>query len=114
MALRKRSRKSERKSNKTAKKRHVHRGGAMCPNCNGAGATFRQIPSSGCDGQGHFLEILTDFRGSLEKYGTIAKCVEGMERRLLNFPVTHAVEQGKSLIRRPRESVVTETFHLRN
>ena len=55
MALRKRSRKSERKSNKTAKKRHVHRGGATCPNCNGAGATFRQIPCSSCDGKGHFL-----------------------------------------------------------
>ena len=67
MALRKRSRKSERKSNKTAKKRHVHRGGATCPNCNGAGATFRQIPCSSCDGQGHFLEILTDFRGKPRK-----------------------------------------------
>lgn len=67
MVLRKKSRKSQRKSNKTARKRHVHRGGATCPNCNGEGATFRKIDCTSCEGKGQFLEITTDNWGKPKK-----------------------------------------------
>jgi DnaJ-class molecular chaperone len=63
MVLRKKSRKSQRKSNKTARKRHVHRGGATCPGCNGVGALIQTVDCSGCGGRGRFLEASTDSSG---------------------------------------------------
>ena len=55
-ASRKNTRKSQRKFNKTAKKRHVHSGGAVCPSCNGAGG-FTQTSTCGkCNGQGGWWE----------------------------------------------------------
>ena len=61
MAPRKSTKKSQRKSNKTAKKRRVQRGGATCPNCNGRGGIRRTAVCPNCNGKGGFYE--PEFRG---------------------------------------------------
>jgi hypothetical protein len=48
------------------------------------------------------LKCQLTFREDLKKYGKIAKCVKEVERGLLMFPVTHAADQGRFLMRRPR------------
>jgi DnaJ-class molecular chaperone len=65
MALGRKSRKSQKRSNKTARKRHVHRGGAVCPTCRGSGGYNRTFTCPGCDGTGGHMEEVTDFRGKL-------------------------------------------------
>ena len=64
MAIRRKSRKSQRRSNKTARKRRVHRGGAQCPTCGGKGGYTETLTSSGCDGKGGHVEEVIDSRGN--------------------------------------------------
>ena len=65
MALRRKSRKSQRKSNKTARKRRVHRGGARCPACAGSGGYDSTSQCYACDGKGGHMEEV-NFRGYTE------------------------------------------------
>ena len=75
MALRRKSRKSQRKSNKTARKRHIHRGGARCRTCGGSGGLTYTLPCNACDGKGGRTTDVTDSDGNLvKKYEQCAIC----------------------------------------
>ena len=86
MVLRKKSRKSQRKSNKTTRKRHDYRGGATCPNCNGAGGFRQTVVCNGCNGKGGFLEMSTDFQGRPKKIWQNCQVCQGSGKGTIDVP----------------------------